>query len=315
MSQYTIECLSKYVEIVCELDNHLIRNGADLNEQLLYRGQSNKKYELLPSIGRNRSYSSQISIFNEERNLIDMAKFKLPDIFSDAMQPIELLALLQHHGIPTRLLDITENALVGLFFACSGKQDTDGEVIVFKNNENYVTNYPVVNAIAESYKFTLGSETALSTFYGDVVEQEYFIEQRRMLKSIHNDTIEGGRWIERLCSNPIFVYAPIRGIRQRIQKGRYILFPNDIEPYYLDKTEDAFIWKISSIPKTHECIVGTITIPGNRKKSILKQLDLCGISEDVLFEDNTDIVCKGIRETFERKIKGDFSFERDIFAK
>ena len=85
--------------------------------------------------------------------------------------------------------------------------------------------------------------------------------------------------------------------------------------YYLDKTEDAFIWKISSIPKTHECIAGTITIPGNRKKSILKQLNLCGISEDVLFEDNTDIVCKGIREAFERKIKGDFSFEREIFAK
>ena len=47
MPQYTIECLSEYIDRICELDNHLIRNGADLNEQLLYRGQSNKEYELL----------------------------------------------------------------------------------------------------------------------------------------------------------------------------------------------------------------------------------------------------------------------------
>lgn len=312
MSQYIIQSLSDYIKAVCELDYFLVRNGAEHNEKLLFRGQSDKTYELLPSIGRNRKHTTQISIFNEERNLIDMAKFKLPDIFNDSLQPIELLALLQHYGIPTRLLDITENALVGLYFACTGSQNSDGEVIAFKNNENYVTNYPVINAIADSYRFTLGTYSDLSTFYEDVIEQDYFLEQRRMLKSIHKNNVEGGRWIARICERPLIIYAPVRGTRQRIQSGRYILFPNDIDTYELDDSEKAFIWKISPMPKTHECVAGSIIIPHNKKKEILKQLTLCGISEAALFEDNTDIVCKGIKETFERKIKGDYSFDRDI---
>ena len=67
MSQYTIQSLSDYIRAVCELDYYLVRNGAELNEKLLFRGQSDKNYELLPSIGRNRKHTTQISIFNEER--------------------------------------------------------------------------------------------------------------------------------------------------------------------------------------------------------------------------------------------------------
>lgn len=46
---------------------------------LLFRGQSDCNYELVPSLGRNRTSSGSITIFNEERNLIESAKFKLPE--------------------------------------------------------------------------------------------------------------------------------------------------------------------------------------------------------------------------------------------
>ena len=50
------------------------------------------------------------------------ARFGLPS------DPLELMTMMQHHGVPTRLLDWSENALAGLYFAVreSGKNDDGG---------------------------------------------------------------------------------------------------------------------------------------------------------------------------------------------
>lgn len=302
--QKEIHSLSEFVQEITTANSHTVKNGADKNEILLFRGQSDINYELVPSIGRGRRFPCDITIFNEERNLISTAQYKLPDVFRGDLQPIELLALLQHYGIPTRLLDVTENALVALYFACASKTETDGEVFVFKHNERDITNYPIINAIADSYRFTNGTHTALSTFYSDIICQPYFLEQARMLKAIHPDSDAGGRWVETVCEKPLFVYAPIRTMRQQLQQGRYLLFPNDIEPLDLDKTQDAFVWKISPMSKDHSCIAARIVIPAKEKMRLLNELSLCGISKANLFGDSVDEICNSITNNSKSRIRG-----------
>lgn len=300
MPEKRVNTLSEFVKEICELDRILIRNGADRNEILLFRGQSDIAFELMPSLGRNRKFACDISIFNEERNLIEMVKFKLPEVFHDGLQPLELLALLQHHGIPTRLLDITENALVGLYFACCSNNDKDGEVFAFKSNELDVTNYPVTNAIADSYRFSRGTFCTLDLFYGAVVSQPYFLEQKQM-HEICNDTLEsGGRWIAECCKKLFFVYAPTRNLRQKMQCGRYILFPNRIA-HYGNSDKFCFETVIDPISKNHDSIYGRIIIPREAKGQILKELKLFGISKEILFADSIDIVCEEIMNTFIKK--------------
>ncbi len=306
MNYNNVYNLSEYVRLVCELNKSLIRNELNRYEVMLFRGHSNSEFELMPSLGRRVYHDA--SIFDEERNLIELAKFKLPDIFRSDLQPIELLALLQHHGVPTRLLDVTESALVALYFACCSNFEMDGEVLIFKNNDRDVTNYPVINAIADSYRFSRGSFCPLSLFYGGVSCQPYFIEQKQTNEICHKTKEEGGEWIKECCEEIAFIYAPIRSLRQQFQKGRYILFPNSIIQYGGSK-EYCFTTKIDPIRKDDKSIIGRVLIPKEVKKQMLLDLALMGVSEEMLFADNIDTVCKSIVTECRYRVNKNYSWD------
>lgn len=289
--------LSVSFKIQEETENDNNRQDAIEHNGLAFRGQPDKDYELLPSIGRNRKYACHSSILDQERNLIELSKYKLPNIFRSDLSPIDLLALLQHYGVPTRLLDVTSNPLVALYFA-SLNEDKDGEVIVFEYRDSDITNYPVFNAIAETYKFAFGTIASLSSFYENVINQAYFDEQRILLSS--RDNTGGAKWIKKCCNDIIFIKATEQLERQKLQQGFYILFPNEIGEKEKDKDSLYFDKVIKPIDKDNKQIKKRFIIKKEAKADIRKKLNFLGISEATLFSDNIDIVCKNIVQQYKR---------------
>lgn len=310
-----INTLSEYVKCVSEIKKNTV-NNALLNETLLFRGHEDSTYTLQPVISRDKESPSRISILDEEREIIDLAKMRLPDIFREDMQPLELLAIAQHYGLPTRLLDVTENALVALFFACEKGHDKDGEVFVFKIKDE-ISNMPIIQAIADSYRLIRGSDCPLEFFFKSAAKQTYFLEHKNLVDSCYlsnNDYAEiqcdeyswvynWDEMISKVCSTPLFVYAPTRTLRQQNQKGRYILFPNRITKSIFESEQKQFSNIIDPIERDNPCIAKIITIPASGKENILHELKMCGISRDFLFADSIEEVCNNIKEVCFARVK------------
>lgn len=78
------------------------------DKEYLFRGHSNSEYLIQPSIFRINNAT--------EHDIYSYIMTEHYDVFK-GMKPLEVLSKMQHVGVATRLLDLTQNPLVGLFFA------------------------------------------------------------------------------------------------------------------------------------------------------------------------------------------------------
>lgn len=103
--------LTDYINIIDD-----IRKASNCN--LWYRGCGQSAYKLIPSLYRHEKVKKIEELIDLEYKL--MTRFRQRSIpFHDKSldKDWEALFLMQHYGIPTRLLDWTENPFIALFFS------------------------------------------------------------------------------------------------------------------------------------------------------------------------------------------------------
>lgn len=109
------------------------------SSRVYYRGESNNNYLLRPKVGRH-NYN-----LSDEINMLEHFK-RRSNMFVKAKNDFEWLALAQHHGLPTRLLDWTSNPLVACFFATNTNLNNTARIYCLDNCENEYLNYENENS-------------------------------------------------------------------------------------------------------------------------------------------------------------------------
>ena len=114
--------------------------------EIFYRGHADENWKLQPSIFRALN-----GVEKEHLLFRDMVAHE-PQSFSECKTALDYLVQMQHYGLPTRLLDVTTNPLVALYFACQPAGDTtvsgivnatfDAACGIAYDAENYAENEP-----------------------------------------------------------------------------------------------------------------------------------------------------------------------------
>lgn len=264
----------KSKQIQCKVKGFTKPSSTDIRKNLYFRGQSNKKWMITPALYRYH--------FDSEYKWLKMAELRTWQETSH-LSNLNKLIVFQHYGLKTRLLDVTHNPLVALYFAClpfTEKEETDGVVYYgFKNEYNSV----FAECLADIL-FTLDC-TPRDTASKKSIE-ERIIERNVVAK-------ENYPYLHDILCIPHFIEAPMNNPRISAQQGAFIMAPllkehkgtkgkgetsYWIHPQYEfkrgnQKEEDVFFQEARAI------------IPASKKKDILLELDDIGINPCTLFRD------------------------------
>lgn len=260
-----IKSITEYIDVVqkilSELSVHL--GTYDPIAYTWFRGQSNENWDLIPRLYRlDENYFAEREMYRDFKLRSDAFISIPPECY------LEQLFIMQHHGMPTRLLDWTESHLFALFFAVeSENSDFDAAVWIIKPSElNKLSGYgkgvPMTNhEVFRKYELNIDKKNP----------------DDKIIREVS-------------APYPIAVRPRRNTTRIIAQRGMFTLHGN----------EKNSICDYVNTHKRYDSIFRKIIISSKSKSQIKKELFLAGISYSTLFPD-LDGLSKEISYRFSNK--------------
>ena len=260
-----------------------LQRAAPEGVSLYFRGERDFRWDLRPSVMRSSLRDS------EGVMLLDLMS-RRPDDFRGMTSALEQLVLAQHHGLRTRLLDITRNPCVALFWACQylkaedgrekSPEDRNGRLHIFAAPRQLVKpfNSDSVSVIANFAKLGSGYQNQILGRDVDDPDDTYpYLEAMRLLyELIRQEKPYFEERIDRRDLFKVFVIEPQQSFeRIRAQAGAFL-----ISAFHERFERDEFLsWN----PDTPIYSYGARIVPSEKKEDLIEELRLLNFTRETLF--------------------------------
>ena len=207
--------------------------------EVFYRGHSSKaKYRLEPSVFRKDADGDYIHLDEEDRLYRELIVSNSSDFQVDVYS-LDRLVRMQHYSLPTRLLDITSNPLIALYFACrshgerqEGKTafaEEAGEVVVFFINQDDIKYFDsdTASCLANLARLPKSQKDAID--YS--LDSPTFNRQKTVKRLLHFIKEEKPFFEPRIKKDDLRSVICVKGKRSNdrisFQSGAFLLFGHD----------------------------------------------------------------------------------------
>jgi hypothetical protein len=263
----SVDSLEEYISLVEKL-------RSKRRKQLWYRGCGRASHDLKPSLYRHKRLLTIEEILTLEKELLSRFRQRsIPFHSRPLTDEWEWLFLMQHYGVPTRLLDWSESPLMALFFAVtlashkigkSGRPVFSGDASIWLLDPEQWNKHSV----------------NLKSFPGSVLTTDD--PNATAYKPIGNVTT--------MKPFPIALYGSHNSQRIVAQRGVFVCFGKDTRPMET-------VYHLEGFPA--DCLMKLVLRKG-KLPHLYEALRRQGITDSVVFPDLDGLA---------REIKREYSFE------